>query len=36
MSPQLVLRLGWPPVKRSLPATTGRLSADTATDEQDR
>ena len=36
LSPQLVLRLGWPPVKRSLPATPRRSSADTATDEQDR
>ena len=36
LSPQLVLRLGWPPVKRSLPATPRRSSADTATVEQDR
>lgn len=36
LSPQLVLRLGWPPVKRSLPATPRRSSADRATVEQDR
>jgi nitroreductase len=36
LSPQLVLRLGWPPVKRSLPATPRRSSADIATVEQDR
>jgi nitroreductase len=36
LSPQLVLRLGWPPVKRSLPATPRRSSTDIATVEQDR
>jgi len=35
LSPQLVLRLGWPPVGPSLPATPRRPFADTATVEQD-
>lgn len=35
LSPQLVLRLGWPPMDRSLPATPRRSYADTATVEQE-
>jgi hypothetical protein len=35
LSPQLVLRLGWPPVGPSLPATGRRRFAETATIEQD-
>ena len=36
LSPQLVLRLGWPPVGPSLPATPRRSFADTAAVEQTR
>jgi len=36
VSPQLVLRLGWPVVGPSLPGTPRRSFADTATVEQDR
>ena len=36
LSPQIVLRLGWPPVGPPPPATPRRSFADTATVEQDR